>query len=345
MGKHHESLSKNLSENLSKHSIHIKNSMHAFEAETRFSERAQRIVHREDTTLDEMRREYRHITQQYGVLLSEVMKITRVSDATQTELRRTRKELFVALQSAEIQRATAERLNAQKTEILSITAHDLKNPLGGILGLIDVLRDDTISAEEKQEILTMMQTSGERMLTILQNLLSNSTLELGTLNPEFTHCNLLTIVSEVIIGNTNLAQQKQQTITFNHQEHVSYNVYGDMTLLYEMCDNILSNAVKYSPLGETIHVRLERVVDPKTPMLRFSVRDHGPGLSEEDKAKLFNYFQRLSAQPTGGESSHGIGLAAAKKITELHRGRIYAESRRDEGIIGATFTIELPAEE
>jgi hypothetical protein len=74
--------------------------MHAFDAETRFAERSQNILKKEDVTLEEMRREYKHIQQQYTVLLNEVMKITRVSDATQTELRRTRKELFLALQTA-----------------------------------------------------------------------------------------------------------------------------------------------------------------------------------------------------------------------------------------------------
>jgi signal transduction histidine kinase len=319
--------------------------MHAFEAETRFADRSQNILKKEDATLEEMRREYRHIQQQYSVLLNEVMKITRVSDATQTELRRTRKELFLALQTAEQQRTTAERLNEQKTEILSIAAHDLKNPLSSIIGLAGVLREGNIKGEEAQEVIDMIESSGERMLMLIQNLLSTSALEMGKITPDFTECNLLTIASEVIIANTTHAQHKGQNITFLHDD-ASFTLQGDTSLLYELCDNFLSNAVKYSPLNGAIVVSLKAISDADKPnfpiRIQFSVRDNGPGISEEDKTKLFGYFQRLSAQPTAGESSHGIGLAIAKRITEIHHGTIHVESRADEGVLGATFIVELP---
>jgi signal transduction histidine kinase len=320
--------------------------MHAFEAETRFSERAHKILDRSELSLEDLRREYSHIVQQYGVLLNEVMKITRVSDSTQTELRRTRKELFVALQQAELQRNIAERLNKQKTEILSIAAHDLKNPLASIIGLVQLLRDDTVAQADKQHAIEVVESTGERMLTLIQNLLSTSALELGKMSPEITECDFLTIISEVIIANTTRAQHKGQTITFRHDDS-SFSLLGDMTLLYEVCDNLLSNAVKYSPLNGLIEVNLTTHAssnsrNEQAPMLRLSIKDNGPGLTEEDKQKLFGYFQRLSAQPTAGESAHGIGLAVAKKITELHHGKIWAESRADEGIPGATFIVELP---
>lgn len=319
--------------------------MHAFEAETRFATRANAIVERNDTTIEEMRKEYRHIAQQYQVLLNEVMKLTRVSDATQTELRRTRKELFVALQNAEFQRNTSERLNKQKTEILSIAAHDLKNPLASIIGLVQLLRDPDIADEEKEHAIGVVQTTGDRMLTLIQNLLSTSALELGKLTPDISECNFLTIVSEVIIGNTTRAQQKGQSLSFHHDDS-PFTMFGDMTLLYEVCDNILSNAVKYTPLDGQIDVSLRVVYDDavhkQAQAFRFTVKDNGPGLTEDDKTKLFGYFQRLSAQPTGGESAHGIGLAVAKKIVELHNGKIWAESRANESVPGATFVVELP---
>ena len=319
--------------------------MHAFEAETRFSERAQNMVKKEDITLEDMRREYRHITQQYAVLLNEVMKITRVSDSTQTELRRTRRELFLTLQAAEQQRNTAERLNEQKTEILSIASHDLKNPLGSIIGLARVLREETIEEKSRVEILEMIESSGERMLTLIQNLLSTSALEMGKIIPDFTECNMLTVASEVIIANTARAQNKEQNITF-HYDDAPFTLRGDITLLYELCDNLLSNAVKYAPLNGAIVVSLKAIPSEthpnETAFIHFSVRDDGPGLSEQDKTKLFGYFQRLSAQPTAGESSHGVGLAIAKRITEIHSGIIRVESRADEGVLGATFIVELP---
>jgi signal transduction histidine kinase len=76
------------------------------------------------------------------------------------------------------------------------------------------------------------------------------------------------------------------------------------------------------------------------PFARLVVEDEGPGLTEEDKRKVFGFFQRLSAQPTGGESTNGIGLSSAKKIVDMHGGRIWAENRDDEQ--GARFVVEIP---
>jgi signal transduction histidine kinase len=202
-----------------------------------------------------------------------------------------------------------------------------------------------MSEEDKVQTLDVIIHSGERMLTLIQNLLSNSALEMGKIAPDFTECNLLTIVSEVIIANTTRAQHKEQNISF-HYDDSSFAMQGDTSLLYELCDNLLSNAVKYSPLKGAIVVSLKAVTTEAEPnntkSIQFSVRDNGPGLSEDDKTKLFGYFQRLSAQPTGGESSHGIGLAIALRIAEIHHGTIHVESRADEGIPGAIFIVELP---
>ncbi len=325
--------------------------MHAFEAETRFAERANTIVQQQDTSVEEMRREYRHIAQQYSVLLNEVMKITRVSDATQTELRRTRKELFVALQQAEIQRSTAEHLNDQKTEILSIAAHDLKNPLASIMGLVDILRSRITDNNDSKEILDVIYDAAERMLGLIQNILSNSAIDLGKIQPTFADCDFLSVLAEVILANTTRSQQKQQNVSFNNETTSACIVNGDMQLLYELCDNIISNAIKYSPVGSNITINLtfvqkeNKATHHDQKYIQFDVIDQGPGLSEDDKTKLFGYFQRLSAKPTGGESSNGLGLAVAKRITEIHEGEIWAESKKDEGIPGTTFFVTIPLKE
>ncbi|MCS6809127.1 MAG: HAMP domain-containing sensor histidine kinase [Bacteroidota bacterium] len=321
--------------------------MHAFEAEKRFAERAQKIAHSNDIGLEDLRREYRYIAQQYSVLLNEVMKITRVSDATQTELRRIRKELFLAFQQAESQRNIAERLNEQKTEILSIAAHDLKNPIAGIVGLIELLEERFRNDKEIYQIVAIIRESAERMLSLIHNILSTSALELGKLNAEFSECHLLMVVSEVVSANIVQAEQKQQKMTFTYAPNIDFTIQGDIQLLYELCDNLISNAVKYSPIGGTITIHLDAITEHNeqgqpVEKARLRIQDNGPGLSEEDKSKLFGYFQRLSAKPTAGESSYGIGLAVAKRITELHKGNIWAESDKDKGVEGTTFFVTLP---
>ena len=103
----------------------------------------------------------------------------------------------------------------------------------------------------------------------------------------------------------------------------------------QVIENLVSNAVKYSPPGKAIRVHVHR----DTALARCEVQDEGPGLSESDKARLFGTFARLSALPTGGEQSTGLGLSIVKKLVESMKGRVWCESELGKG---ATFIIEFP---
>jgi signal transduction histidine kinase len=109
----------------------------------------------------------------------------------------------------------------------------------------------------------------------------------------------------------------------------------DRQILGQILDNLVSNAVKFSPRGKTIHVRVDR----RQGRVRLEVRDEGPGLTEQDRERLFKRFARLSARPTGGEGSTGLGLSIVAKLAELLGARITCESEPGKG---ATFTLELP---
>ncbi|MBK9249385.1 MAG: sensor histidine kinase [Ignavibacteria bacterium] len=98
---------------------------------------------------------------------------------------------------------------------------------------------------------------------------------------------------------------------------------------------MLSNAVKYSPHGKNVYI----AVSKSDSTCRISIKDEGPGISDQDKLKLFGKFQRLTAKPTGGEHSTGLGLSIVKKFVEMMRGRVWCESKLGEG---AEFIVELP---
>lgn len=104
----------------------------------------------------------------------------------------------------------------------------------------------------------------------------------------------------------------------------------------QVLENLLSNAVKYSPCRTTIDVGVDRL----PTAVRCALQDEGPGLSQEDQKKLFGKFTRLSAKPTGGETSTGLGLSIVKRMLESMRGRVWCESELGKG---ATFMDELPA--
>lgn len=224
--------------------------------------------------------------------------------------------------------------NDLKTEMLSIAAHDLKNPLGTIIGLSKIsagLAQD----EDVCEMCSQINDTAQHMLNLIVELLNSSVIESGRMQLRKQIFDLEEIVSAIVYQNKTAAEAKNQLFEYSFAENFEFTVEGDALKLREAIENLVSNAIKYSPQGGKISVR----IDSPGENVVFKVTDSGPGLSEEDMAQLFGKFQRLSAQPTGGESSTGLGLYIAKQIIDLHCGRIYAESTLGEG---STFFIELP---
>jgi signal transduction histidine kinase len=111
----------------------------------------------------------------------------------------------------------------------------------------------------------------------------------------------------------------------------------------EVIDNLVSNAIKYSPHNKKISIFVRHITgDHNQKFVQFEVKDEGPGLSEQDKTKVFGSFQRLSARPTGGESSTGLGLSIVKQLVELHDGKIWVDSKQGSG---SSFSFILQSEE
>jgi signal transduction histidine kinase len=148
---------------------------------------------------------------------------------------------------------------------------------------------------------------------------------------------LAALVSEVAEANRPLAVNKQQTIVVSAPENIA--TMCDTDRIREAIDNLLSNAIKYSPIGGRISVLVSHAND----RTGISVTDEGAGLSPEDLGRLFGRFQRLSAKPTAGESSTGLGLSIVKRIIDMHGGEVTAKSAGPGE--GSTFTITLPAAE
>ena len=179
----------------------------------------------------------------------------------------------------------------------------------------------------------MIVTSSENMYRLISDLLDNTALQLGKLELNLQAMNMTELCQEMIEQYRPSAERKRQHIEASCEP--SCFIMGDWRRIVQVIDNLLSNAVKYSPFDTQMSVLLQKTGD----MIRLEVRDEGPGLTEEDKQKLFGFFQRLSARPTGGESSSGVGLSSVKKIVDLHGGRVWAESLYGDG---TTFIVELP---
>lgn len=231
------------------------------------------------------------------------------------------------------QNAALVEANEVRVHLLGIASHDLKTPLSNIIGVIGMYEQDPRISEAAQYIKGL----AERMLMLVKDLLDTAALHSGKLELHPSHVDLHALMENILSEYRPFAAQKQQTITYGNKL-AEPTVLADRMLLKLAIENLLGNAVKYSAPGKTIHVSLE----PNRSAVRISVKDEGPGLSEEDKPKLFGYFQKLSPQPTGGEVSTGMGLYIVKQIMELHNGSAGVESELGKG---SAFFLELKRED
>jgi signal transduction histidine kinase len=226
-----------------------------------------------------------------------------------------------------------KRTNDLKSKLLEIAAHDLKNPLQVIIGYTDLLQDKLQKNQIAKEKLDSIYQTTDNMIRLISRLLKALSIDSGKLVLHKRNVNMARLVESVIKEYEPQVKKKGQRIDFHAGEECI--VHGDESHLKEVIENLLSNAVKFSPPGKSIGVSINR----QDLLVRCSIHDEGPGFSEPDKEKMFNRFQKLSARPTGNESSIGLGLALVKDLVELHKGKIEVES---EPGAGSTFVVELP---
>ncbi|WP_269538997.1 sensor histidine kinase [Cerasicoccus fimbriatus] len=235
----------------------------------------------------------------------------------------------------------AEAALDAKQELLSIAAHDLKNPLAAIIGVSDLMQmslqhvPNRYIPDNTRTLFQKIPRYANNMLKIIDEVLKAETIDRIGMQVADKPFNATEAANEVV--EFNRFASKKKNITIHYVCERSYFVLGDRDRIMEALDNLISNAVKYSPPNARVDVAMG--CDLKQTMLRFSVTDEGPGLSDDDQAKLFQKFQKLTAKPTGDETSSGLGLSIVKHVVEAHGGRVFCES--EEGF-GATFIIELP---
>jgi signal transduction histidine kinase/CheY-like chemotaxis protein len=233
-----------------------------------------------------------------------------------------------------------QRANGFKNEILGTVAHDLKNPLGVILGRTEMLTE-LISAGASKESVTAqvehIRDATRRLTSMVDHLISDAMADAFDISIRREPVDIAGLVREVVDANQPLAANKQQTISVSAPPN--FVTLCDTDRMREAIDNLVSNAIKYSPIGGKISVVVSH--DQNKTIIR--IADQGAGLSPEDLGRLFGRFQRLSAKPTAGESSTGLGLSIVKRIIDMHGGQVTADSAGPGQ--GSTFTVTLPAAE
>jgi signal transduction histidine kinase/CheY-like chemotaxis protein len=254
----------------------------------------------------------------------------RVSERTQ--------DLTTANRRLAAQWARLRQANAFKSEILGTVAHDLKNPLGVILGRTEILKEMISAAgafdDNVQAQIAHIRDAANRLTEMVDDLVSDAMADALNITIRREPVDIAILVQEVAEANRPLAARKEQTIAVSAPP--DHAAMCDSDRIREAIDNLVSNAVKYSPLGGAIDL----LVTQEAGGIMVQVKDQGAGLSPEDISRLFGRFQRLSAKPTAGETSTGLGLSIVKRIVDLHGGRIAVESAGPGQ--GATFKMTLP---
>ena len=233
-----------------------------------------------------------------------------------------------------------QRANGFKNEILGTVAHDLKNPLGVILGRTEMLTELITAGSSKESVTAQVEhirDATKRLTSMVDHLISDAMADAFDISIRREPVDIAGLVSEVADANQPLAANKQQTIAVSAPPN--FVTMCDADRMREAIDNLVSNAIKYSPIGGKIAV----LVNHEGNKTVIRIADEGAGLSPEDLGRLFGRFQRLSAKPTAGESSTGLGLSIVKRIIDMHGGQVTAESAGPGQ--GSTFTVILPATE
>ena len=250
--------------------------------------------------------------------------LTQVND----ELRQAQVVAAEALQSA-------ERASKAKTDFLSNMSHDIRTPMNAIIGITTLMKNELHQPEKLAEHLGKLETSGQLLLGIINNILDMSRIESGKTTLNVEKMNLPQQVSQLDSIIRQQAGQRHQTFTVNtHLQHE--NVLADPNRLNNRLNqvlmNILSNAVKYTPKGG--HIRLEVEELPRNEHFaryRFVVQDDGIGMSEEFQKTLFDPFTREEKSGTNKVQGTGLGMAITKSIVDLMGGSISVESAPGRG--------------
>ena len=225
----------------------------------------------------------------------------------------------------------AEKASKAKTDFLSNMSHDIRTPMNAIIGITTLMKNELHQPEKLAEHLGKLETSGQLLLGIINNILDMSRIESGKTTLNVEKMNLPQQVSQLDSIIRQQAGQRRQTFTVNtHLQHE--NVLADPNRLNQVLMNILSNAVKYTPKGG--HIRLEVEELPRNEHFaryRFVVQDDGIGMSEEFQKTLFEPFTREEKSGTNKVQGTGLGMAITKSIVDLMGGTIHVESTPGKG--------------
>lgn len=231
-----------------------------------------------------------------------------------------------------------KELHDTREHFMRVASHDLRNPLTRILSTVELVREMVAPGEvmtaELHHLLAGVGDAAQRMGRIIEDFVDLQAMQDGGLSLDQERLDLDPMLEPALERQATWAREKR--ITLQVDERCRAAVLGDPDRLEQVLDNLVGNAVKFSRSGTVVRVRCR----PVGGRVRVEVQDEGPGLSDEDLPLAFQRYARLSARPTAGEPSSGLGLSIVREIVEMHGGAVGVLNNQPPP--GATFWFELP---
>ena len=249
-------------------------------------------------------------------------------------------EDLVEKRTAELQQARDAALSANrsKSAFLANMSHDIRTPMSGVIGMSELLLDTTLTAEQRHQAQVILDSS-RSLLTLLNDILDLSKLESGKMELDRRDFDLYDLLDGIMDTLTIPAGSKRVELGVIPDEAVPRRLHGDPVRLRQVLMNLVGNAVKFTDSGE-VTIGLSASGDgPDGAMLRFAIRDTGPGISDEDRGRLFMKFSQLDYKSTRRHQGTGLGLAISKDLVGMMGGEIGVESAPGQG---STFWFTMP---
>jgi signal transduction histidine kinase/tetratricopeptide (TPR) repeat protein len=269
-------------------------------------------------------------------------KINQLLEKQNTEILSQQEEINAQKENIGLQNVELEKknealsfLNEEKNHLIGIVAHDLRNPLSQIKGLVSVLQmsEEEVTKEEKEEYVRLIKNAIDRMAMMINKTLDVNAIDSHRANLTKEKHDISAIFDTVANDFEKGAKTKNiQLIRQIEPQIIVPNM--DKNYLTQIFENLISNAIKYSPSDTSVFLKAYK----NSNFVTIEVRDEGQGISEEDMSRMFGKFQQLSAKPTKGEKSIGLGLSIVKKYVEAMGGKVWCESELGKG---ATFIVEF----
>lgn len=234
----------------------------------------------------------------------------------------------------EAQNRELRALNEEKSKLISIVAHDLRNPITASLTSIDIIKmAETNLSKVAANNLKSIRDALWRMHQMIEKILDIKAIEQNSINIHPEKLNLLPILQD-IKNNFNLVAQNKNIELILQVAEKEASIFVDKNYTIQIFENLISNAIKFSPHNRNVYIRYLKL----GAAVRTEIEDEGPGFTEEEIGKLFKVFQQFSAQPTADEKSTGIGLSIVKRYVDAMDGKVWCESTFGKG---SKFIVEF----